>query len=437
MSSLDISPGSDGGDERPKIRRLNRLPIFLFLGLAVLFFAVIIWGLSQRGQGSGSNVTESSGGRPASDFAEELKRSAPNGMIEEPRPQQVTVVQPAEEAEPEPEFTNPFQRTPATQPQQQTQQQPLESEAAWRERMQREQEEQIMRLQHQQYMARLQANDAAYDSPIAVDIGSATQQVAQSGAPQAAAGQGAFGGNPNMADLYAAAMRAGAGGAAADPNGQAGKTEFFNQDVADLGYLPNQVVPQMSPFELKRGSVIPATLVTGINSDLPGRITAQVSQNVYDSATGHRLLIPQGSKLFGRYDSNVSFGQSRVLVIWTDLIFPNGSTLQLGGMAGVDAEGYGGFHDRVDNHYLQTFGSAILIALIGTGIDMAVPESSTLSTQDTASDAARRNFAESFGRVADQTISRNLDVQPTLEIRPGYPFNIIVEQDIVFPGAYN
>jgi type IV secretion system protein VirB10 len=125
-----------------------------------------------------------------------------------------------------------------------------------------------------------------------------------------------------------------------------------------------------------------------------------------------------------------------VLVIWTDLIFPNGSTLQIGGMAGVDAQGYGGFRDQVDNKYLQTFGSAILIALIGTGIDMAVPESSTLATQDTASDAARRNFAESFGRVADQTISRNLNVQPTLTIRPGYGFNIIVEQDIVFPGAY-
>lgn len=145
-------------------------------------------------------------------------------------------------------------------------------------------------------------------------------------------------------------------------------------------------------------------MITGINSDLPGRITAQVSQNVYDSATGHRLLIPQGTKLFGRYDSKVSFGQSRVLVVWTDIIFPNGSTLQIGGMSGTDAQGYSGFRDKVDRKWLQTFGSAILIAVIGTGIDMAVPESSTLATQDTASDAARRNFAETFGRVADRTI---------------------------------
>ncbi|RYG92449.1 MAG: conjugal transfer protein TrbI, partial [Alphaproteobacteria bacterium] len=98
--------------------------------------------------------------------------------------------------------------------------------------------------------------------------------------------------------------------------------------------------------------------------------------------------------------------------------------------------GYGGFNDKVNNHYLKTFGSAVLIALIGTGIDMAVPESSTLATQDTASDATRRNFAETFGRVADRTIQRNMDVQPTLGIRPGYKFNVLVDQDIVFPGAF-
>jgi type IV secretion system protein TrbI len=434
MSSLDLSPGAEAGDGKPKIRRLNKLPVFLFIGLVVLFFGVIIWGLSIRGLNRSGGAIDTSTGAPATDFADQLKRGVSDGVIEEPRPaQQIQVVQPVEQAEDEPQSTNPFQRQPATQQQQQPR--PVESEVDWRARLQREQDEQMFRLLHQQRMARLQADDAAYDSPIAVNIGN-VGQAAQAGAPQSTTGQGALGDRTGMADLYAAALRAGGAGQQADPNNQAGKTDFFNQNVADLGYLPNRVVPQQSPFELKRGSVIPATLVTGINSDLPGRITAQVSQNVYDSATGRRLLVPQGAKLFGRYDSNVSFGQRRVLVIWTDLIFPNGSTLQIGGMAGVDAQGYGGFRDQVDNKYLQTFGSAILIALIGTGIDMAVPESSTLATQDTASDAARRNFAESFGRVADQTISRNLNVQPTLTIRPGYGFNIIVEQDIIFPGAY-
>jgi len=225
-------------------------------------------------------------------------------------------------------------------------------------------------------------------------------------------------------------------GANSDPNGQARKERFFNQDIAELGYLPNPVVPQMSPYELKRGSVIPATLITGINSDLPGRITAQVSQNVYDSATGRHLLVPQGAKLFGRYDSNVSFGQNRVLVIWTDIIFPNGSTLQLGGMAGTDSAGYGGFNDRVDNHYFRTFGSAVLVALIGAGTEMMIPQDrNAFGTSNSAEDAARRSFAETFGQMSQQTLSRNLNVQPTLKIRPGYRFNVLVDQDIVFPGA--
>lgn len=317
--------------------------------------------------------------------------------------------------------------------------QELEPEEVWRARLEREQREQYLRERHRQQMARLQASNAAYDAPLAIDRGKLESRTEETdGNRPTGSASGSMIGSPFVSapDLYAAALRAGLGGQNIDPNNQRGKEDFFNADLKELGYLPNRVVPQQSSYELKRGSVIPATLITGINSDLPGRITAQVSQNVYDTATGHRLLIPQGTKLFGRYDSKVSFGQSRVLVVWTDIIFPNGSTLQIGGMAGTDAQGYGGFPDKVDRKWLQTFGSAILIAVIGTGIDMAAPESSTLATQDTASDAARRNFAETFGRVADRTIQRNMDVQPTLEIRPGYKFNVLVDQDIILSSAY-
>jgi type IV secretion system protein VirB10 len=309
----------------------------------------------------------------------------------------------------------------------------IESAEEWKARLKREQDEQYIREAQRQRMARLQARATALDSPLKVDISEVEKSVANSKDPGR---QDTVAAANNPSDLYAAAMKSGLTAQNIDQNSQASKEDFFNQDIKDLGYLPNKVVPQMSLYELKRGSVIPATLITGLNSDLPGRITAQVSQSVYDSATGYRLLIPQGAKLFGRYDSKVSFGQERVLVVWTDLIFPNGSTLQIGGMAGTDAEGYGGFSDKVDRHLWRTFGSAALIALIGTGIDMSMPQSSTLETQETASDAARRNFAESFGRVAEQTISKNLDVQPTIQIRPGYKFNVLVDQDIIFPSAY-
>lgn len=222
------------------------------------------------------------------------------------------------------------------------------------------------------------------------------------------------------------------GSGQSDQNGQLEKQVFLN---AGVDTLPNRVVivDPVSPQTLRRGSVIPAVLLTGINADLPGRILAQVSQNVFDSATGEHLLIPQGSRLVGRYDSKVSFGQSRVLVVWTDIVLANGQSLDIGAMAGVDQAGQAGFKDRVDRHLWQSFGSAALIAIIGTGMDLALPDGHGTRSSD-PSDAARRSFSETFGRLAERTISKNIDVQPTLTIRPGYRFNILVDRDLLFGG---
>lgn len=417
---VDTRPG-------PRIRRLNRLPIHVAIGLVVLFLGVIIYGLSSRGLQFGGGREAPGTARPASSDADQLKRGIPDGIIGDPQP---IVIQPSP-AKAIDAAANSF---PVVETEPGPGRSAPEPEEVWRARLEREEQEQWLRELQRQRMARLQADGAAMDSPIGVSLGEINTRLAASTDAHTA--------RPNVTPpvpgapgLYAAALRA--GGQNTDPNDQAGKERFFNQDIADLGYLPKAVVPQMSPFELKRGSVIPATLVSGINSDLPGRITAQVSQNVYDSATGRHLLIPQGAKLFGRYASEVAFGQSRVLIIWTDIIFPNGSTLQIGGMAGTDAAGYGGFTDKVDNHYLQTFGSAVLVALIGAGSEMMIPQDRIgTATANGAEDAARRSFAETFGQLSEQTVSRNLDVQPTLEIRPGYQFNVLVDQDIVFPRAF-
>ncbi|EGP53969.1 hypothetical protein Agau_P200097 (plasmid) [Agrobacterium tumefaciens F2] len=435
VQSLKLGGGANTEAESG-IKRINRLPIIVVVVLVIAFLGVIFYGLSSRGLYFGKDsVPETSSGNPASTFADQIKRGVTDGIIGEPLQQTTFQPTPVETKQAEEKSSNPFTPQPG-QNQEQQHGRELENEAVWLARLEREQREQYLRERHRQRMARLQANDAAYDAPLAIDRSKLEARADETTAARSTTNTPSSITAGATSDLYAAALRAGLGGQNVDPNGQSSKEDFFNADLKDLGYLPNRVVPQQSPYELKRGSVIPATLITGINSDLPGRITAQVSQNVYDAATGHRLLIPQGTKLFGRYDSKVSFGQSRILVVWTDIIFPNGSTLQIGGMAGTDAQGYGGFHDKVNNHYWRTFGSAALIALIGTGIDASIPESSTLATQDTASDAARRNFAESFGRVAEQTVSRNLNVQPTLEIRPGYKFNVLVDQDIIFPGTY-
>lgn len=426
--SLQLGTSSQA-DEQNGMRRLNRLPIIIAIIVTVVFIGVVVIGLSLRGLSFNRGNMDDASSSPATSFGDQLKRGISDGIIGEPEKQEVfqptpVVVEKSEKQEPIVERQSV---------ERQDRRQRLESEEEWKARLKREQDEQYMREAQRQRMARLQARATALDSPLKVDVSDInTGANIKNGAGR----QPATIASNSTSDLYASALQSGLMGQNVDQNGQGSKEDFFNQDIKDLGYLPNQVVPPMSPNELKRGSVIPATLITGLNSDLPGRITAQVSQNVYDSATGHRLLIPQGAKLFGRYDSKVSFGQERVLVVWTDLIFPSGSTLQIGGMAGTDAEGYGGFRDKVDRHLLRTFGSAALVALIGTGIDMSMPQSSTLATQHTASDAARRNFAESFGRVAEETISKNLNVQPTIHIRPGYKFNILVDQDIIFPSKH-
>lgn len=426
--------GTHNSSQTSGMRRVNRLPVIVVIVLAVAFLAIIFFGLAGRGlyRRDDSDIDQSSG-NPASTYADQLKQGVADGIIGEP---QVKSFQPTPVEAKQETSVNPFSSQPKPATVDQNGKGGLEPDEIWRARLRREQDEQYLRERQRRRMAKLQAHAAAYDAPLAIDRSKLASRAGDTTDKPNPIKSSNSSSQASESDLYAAALRNGLAGQNLDPNGQTSKQEFFNSDIKELGYLPNRVVPQQSPYELKRGSVIPATLISGINSDLPGRITAQVSQNVYDSATGHRRLIPQGAKLFGRYDSNISFGQSRVLVVWTDIIFPNGSTLQIGGMAATDAQGYGGFKDKVNNHYLKTFGSAALIAMIGTGIDMAMPESSTLATQDTASDAARRNFAESFGRVAERTINRNLDVQPTLEIRPGYKFNVLVDQDIVFPAAY-
>ncbi|UXN76122.1 IncP-type conjugal transfer protein TrbI (plasmid) [Devosia sp. A8/3-2] len=421
MATVDITPELPKSDT-PKVRRLNRLPVIFAITLVVVVVVVVVFGLSTRGYlGPEERGPDRSTGAPARSFGDRLKDGVPDGIIEPPIVPAIIQPQPL----PPSPAVNPFQPAPTTPPTETTIASTLED---WRVGLQREQEEQYLRELHRQRMLSLQADQAALDSPIAVEVHRLSPQQAAQGPTQASAGSM----RPDLSNLYAAL---GGGGQTTDPNNQEAKENFFKQNLQDLGYLANGVVPATSPYELKRGSVIPTTLITGINSDLPGRIIARVSQNVFDSVSGHYLLIPQGSRLFGRYDSKVTFGQRRALVIWTDIVFPNGATLQVAGMAGTDACGYGGFADQVDNHYFEVFGSAILIAAIGAGIDMALPQDRNLSHID-GTDAARRSFAETFGRVADRTIDKNMDVQPTIEIRPWYIFNILVDRDMVFPNAF-
>jgi len=178
-------------------------------------------------------------------------------------------------------------------------------------------------------------------------------------------------------------------------------------------------------------------LVSGINSDLPGQIMAQVSQAVYDTPTGKHLLIPQGSRLVGSYSSDVDYGQSRVLVAWQRIIFPDGKAMDIGSMPGADSGGFSGMNDKVNNHYVRVFGSALLMSGIVAGISLSQDRNtSSTSDRETASSAMSEALGQQLGQVTAQMIAKNLNIAPTLEIRPGYRFNVMVTKDMTFSKPY-
>lgn len=223
-----------------------------------------------------------------------------------------------------------------------------------------------------------------------------------------------------------------------DPAADKDKEAFFGRAEKDSSWILPHSRTAGQPLELKTGAVIPGVMVTGINSDLPGNIIAQVSQNVFDTATGRQLLIPQGAKLFGVYDSRVIYGQERVLVAWNRLMFPDGSAVTLGAMPGSDMAGNAGYTDKVNNHYLRIFGSAILMSMITGGMSYSMDslDSGGDSDNPTLQDEMGAALASQLGQATLQLLQKNLNIKPTLEIRPGYQFNVIVTKDIVFQQPY-
>lgn len=204
----------------------------------------------------------------------------------------------------------------------------------------------------------------------------------------------------------------------------------------DRWLLDSDVETPRTAYELRAGSVIPATMISGINSDLPGQITAQISQDVFDTPTGRHRLIPQGSKLVGRYSHNVVMGQSRVLVAWQRIVFPDGKAFDIGSMGGADSAGYAGFEDQVDRHYVRVFGSAILMSGIAAGLTSSrvSPENDPYGSSNAAT--LSQTTAQQIGEVASKMIERNLDIAPTLKIRPGYRFNVTAVKDLTFDRPY-
>ncbi|HWT30789.1 MAG TPA: TrbI/VirB10 family protein [Propylenella sp.] len=212
--------------------------------------------------------------------------------------------------------------------------------------------------------------------------------------------------------------------AAGTPAGQARRSDFAPSEGGDTN--PYRLRPRPSPWTLSAGTIIPASLVTGLNSDLPGTVIAQVTENVRDSATGRTILVPQGARLIGSYDSAVAYGQRRALLVWQRIVFPDGSSVRLDNTPATDPSGFSGLEDGVDFHTWRLLKGIALSTLLGVGTELTFG-----SGEGDLVRAVRESTQQNAARAGDQITSRNLNVQPTLTVRPGWPLRAVIHKDLV------
>jgi type IV secretory pathway VirB10-like protein len=212
----------------------------------------------------------------------------------------------------------------------------------------------------------------------------------------------------------------------------ASRHEAFANATSDQATVSaHRLEAPVSPYTVMAGTVIAAALVTGLDSDLPGQVIATVTAPVFDSVTGHTLLIPQGSRLLGTYDSQVAFGESRAMVVWTRLILPDGRSVVLDRLPGADAQGYAGVADTVDNHWGRLIGGAVLTSALGVGAELASPETQTTGNNGEIVIATRNGVQDTVNQVGQELTRRNLDIKPTIKVRPGFPLRVLVSKDLV------
>jgi type IV secretion system protein TrbI len=210
------------------------------------------------------------------------------------------------------------------------------------------------------------------------------------------------------------------------PSSQARKLAFVNAKADTETTNPHALAPPPSTYAVMAGSIIPASLITGLNSDLPGATIAQVTENVFDTVTGEHLLVPQGTRLVGKYDSVVAFGQKRALVVWSRLILPNGNSIVIENLPATDIAGYAGLEDEVDFHTWQLLKGVALASLIGVGTQLSIG-----NNQNDLVTALRQSVQQSTNQAGQRIVERELDVQPTITVRPGWPLRVIVSKDLV------
>lgn len=397
----DESPNALVMSPTPLVARMGRWPLYVLLAVLIMMLAVLIYRVNFAHD-------------PKKD-EEEAKKAAVSeeekpvwlvegsGLALDPKKDQTSgVAAPLEPAKPEPLVV------------------------VQREEKPDQQAENIRRVKSQAYMSALSAPLVAKrmtDANAAAVAVSAPVNGSASAAGQNAVSATASAGSDNYYD----------------PAADRDKEAFFDRARKDTSWQLQEQRTAGMPLELKTGAVIPGAMLTGVNSDLPGNTIAQVSQDVFDSATGRNLLIPQGTKIYGVYDSRIVYGQERVLIAWNRLIFPDGSSISLGAMPGADMGGMAGLNDDVNHHYMRIFGSALMMSLVSGGMAYAldgVNDSTKTDNGTRMTDEMTASLAQQLGQTTTTLLQRNLSIKSTLEIWPGYQFNIVVTKDVIFKEPY-
>jgi type IV secretory pathway VirB10-like protein len=439
-------PGADGPEHSPPllpspprrgagVRRLNRVPIFLFVGGAMLVVAAVGYTYRDRMMqaAAGTRAAEQKKPEPASGAA--VLNGAP------------------EDGEVQPALFRPVPPNPEPQPRQQQAQvtagpsdhgdagQVQDDDDAAKARQQAWQTYygQVQQVQKD----RLSAAQSAMTADTSLSNG---QQLAANG------GTGATPGGAGVDQaVTATASPAGYAGAVAVPGGYGGgfglpvyppaqidaagqreKQAFLAQPGDTTGIsddLQAALRDPSSPYLVMAGTAIPAVMVGGMNSDTPGMVVGQVAENVYDTATGNYLLVPQGARLIGQYDNSVSQGQTRIGVIWNRVIYPDAESVDLGSMEGADQGGYAGFHDLVNTHFWSKFGNALLISIAAAGVQLSQPQAVNGQNYNSQQIAAA-SLGQQFGELGQEYARAGLSIPNTLEIRPGYRFVVMVNKDM-------
>lgn len=444
MATIDpLSPTSSPGKVAAKkagVRRVNNMPLFILLAALGVFLIVMVLVASDRAARNNEKAVKAvEKGGDASRSAKDIVGDNQEGVVRA-RPLDVPAL---------PQGTPVNLDAPPMPPE-------LNGPGPGPMVVRDENEERIRMLKMQRLEEAnrakigVKADGAARSgggSGLAAQLASAQQQITGAASTDPTAAYRARLAQIQNAGLLpggSGASGGGVGGSGAGGNallsasGRGNDYSQFNSSTADRWRLDQESQAPRSPYELRAGFVIPATLISGINSDLPGQIIAQVSQDVFDTATGKFRLVPQGSRLVGAYSSSVAFGQSRVLVAWQRIVFPDGKALDIGSMPGADGAGYAGFNDKVNNHYLRTFGSALLMSAVVAGVAYSQQPSvnSNNVNQQTAGSSLSEALGQQLGQVMAQMVSKNLNVSPTLEIRPGFRFNVVVTKDLTFSKPY-